>query len=133
MNLLYTTSNYFEKLNKKTCFVKIMLKSIKTLLIWFGMCPPEISTAITKSIAHAVFRWIMIFLIGSALMAHSVIIWMYLNKNLRLSLAIFSITGIVSFSCIAYVLASAILTRNKIGNIFEKLSAIYDTSRFCFL
>lgn len=104
-----------------------MLETIKTLLIWFGMCPSEISTRVTKSIALIVFPWIVIFLLAIALTVHLAAISMFLNKNLELSDALFAFMGFGCVSGIAYVSVNTIVTRHKIGNIFETLSVIYNS------
>lgn len=103
------------------------LVTIKRILIWLCMCPPEKSTIEWKKKAFSSFASVVLISFLFALMAHVTYIAKFLKTDFPGCL--FAFLGVCGFWGVMYIMTTAFIMRQKMNSVFEKLTEIYDSSK----
>lgn len=102
------------------------LSTTERILIWLCMCPPKKSTNECKKRVYFVFAFVVFISFLFSLVAHIVYITEFFAVNLPGCL--FAFLGVIGFWGVMYIMMAAFIMRQKMGNILENLSTIYDGS-----
>lgn len=106
------------------------LVTVKRILIWLCMTPPEKSASKWKKTQYFVFAFAVIFSFVFLLMAHVAYIAKFLTTNLPGCL--FAFLGVCGFWGVLYIMISAFIMRQEMNNIFDHLAEIYEFSKCIF-
>lgn len=111
----------------KLCFKMQPLFTIKRILIWLCMCPPQKSTSKWKKRVYLIFAAVVLFSFLFGLMAHSAYIVKFLSTNFPGCL--FAFLGVCGFWGVIYIMTTSFIMRQKISRFFENLTEIYESSK----
>lgn len=103
------------------------LYTIKRMLIWMYMCKSEKIANKWSKVTYFTFGLVTLLSNLSALAAHFAYIYRFLSTDLKGSL--FAFIGIFGFCGVSYVMITALFLRERMNNIFEKLSEICNTCK----
>lgn len=102
------------------------LLTIQRVLIWHCMCP---SDSTEKKSKYLLFTCVNLIIMAFGLLANIKIFVNFMEIDLdELLYGLFLFSAYVA---LANVMFAAFILRHKIGEIFEKLSKIYESRKFC--
>lgn len=103
------------------------LVTIKRILMWMCMTPPEASTSEWRKKQYFVFAHTVLFLFLFMLMAHVAYVVKFFATDLPGCL--FAFMSVCGFGGIIYIMISAFIMRQKINGVFDHLTEIYENSK----
>lgn len=103
------------------------LETNRKVFIWLCMCPADKSTDKKENRAHVICIVIVTALILTFFIASAVFFSKFASTDLEESL--YALFQISATSGVMYLIAVAIIMRDKILNIFNKLSDIYEACK----
>lgn len=107
-----------------------MLATTRRVLTWLYMIPTSKSESFKKKLSISLVALIVFLANASDFMSHFAFFWKFLLIDTeKCLLAFMGVSGTVG---LLYASVSAFLMRYKMNVVFEKLSAIYNSSLYRF-
>lgn len=104
-----------------------MLKTTKMVLTWLSLLPADNSTSTRKKIAYIVVSVIALSVTACCIPAYLIFVWKFKSIDLENALAAF--TSATSLVGTDYIFIIIFISRRELLAVFEKLSAIQDSSK----